>query len=79
MMCLGVVLVDLTKDGRRVLEHLRLPGEQAACPAPYRGGERKLCSRKDANRRIDVFRRSKPARPGIKGMGSEFLANSGRT
>jgi hypothetical protein len=42
-----VVLVDLPKDGRRVLEHLRHPAEQpAAYAAPYRGCKGKLCSRK---------------------------------
>jgi hypothetical protein len=79
MMRSRVVLVDLPKDGRRVIEDLRSPGKQAAWAALYRSGERKLRPRMDANRRICIFRCSKSARPGIEGMGSQFLANFGRT
>src|ERR1700738_4239364 len=74
MMGSRVVLIDLPKDGRPVIEDHHFPPKQTAWAAPG-----KLCPRKNANRRTDVFRRSKPARPGIKGMGSQFLADSGRT
>jgi hypothetical protein len=75
-----VVLVDLPKDGHRVLEHLRHPAEQpAAYAAPYRGCKGKLCSWKNANRRVGIFRCSEPARAGIEVTGSQFLANFGRT
>jgi hypothetical protein len=75
-----VVLVDLPKDGRRVLEHLRHPAEQpAAYAAPYRSGEGKFCPRKNANRCIAIFRRSKPNSAGIEVLRSQFLANFGRT
>ena len=61
MMRLRVVLVDLPKDGCRVIEHFRLPPEQPACAAPYRSGKGKFRSRKNANCRVDIFRGSKPA------------------
>jgi hypothetical protein len=74
-----ILLIDLPKDGR-VLEHLRLPAKQPATSvAPYRGGKGKLCSRKNANRRVGIFRRSEPYSAGIEVMGCQFVANSGRT
>jgi hypothetical protein len=60
MMRSRVVLVDLPKDGRRVFDHSRLPRKQTASAAPYRSREGKFCSRKNANRRLGIFRRSKP-------------------
>jgi hypothetical protein len=74
------VLIDLPKDGRRVIEHVRLPAKQPAWPpAPYRGCKGKLRSRKNANRRVGIFRRSEPASSSIEVVGSQFVANSGRT
>src|ERR1700730_12548209 len=37
-----VVLVDLPKDGRRVIEDTRFPTEQAVWPTTYGFGKRKL-------------------------------------
>ena len=79
MMRSRVVLVDLPKDGRRVFDHPRLPRKQTASAAPYRSREGKFCSRKNANRRLGIFRRSKPDCTGIELPGSQFLANFGST
>ena len=72
-----VVLVDLPKDGCRVIEDTRFPTEQAV--RPYGFGKRKLCSRKNANRCIAIFRRSKPDCARIEVLGSQFLASIGST
>jgi hypothetical protein len=77
MMRSRVVLVDLPKDGRRVFDHSRLPRKQTASAAPYRSREGKFCSRKNANRRLGIFRRSKPDCAGIEVLGSQFLASIG--
>jgi hypothetical protein len=75
-----VVLVDLPKDGGRVIEGTRFPAEQAAVrPTTYGFGKRKFCSRKNANRCIAIFRRSKPNCTGIELPRFQFLANFGRT
>ena len=66
MMGSRVVLIDLPKDGRRVIEDLRFPTEPPASAAPYRSGEGKFCSRKNANRRVAIFRRSKARVPVMK-------------
>jgi hypothetical protein len=79
MMRSRVVLVDLPKDGRRVFDHSRLPRKQTASAAPYRSREGKFCSRKNANRRLGIFRRSKPDCAGIEVLGSQFLASIGST
>ena len=42
VMCSRVVLVDLPKDGCRVMNHSRLPGKQTAWAALYRGCKGKL-------------------------------------
>jgi hypothetical protein len=60
VMCSRVVLVDLPKDRGGVIEGTRFPTEQAVRPTTYGFGKRKLCSRKNANRCIAIFRRSKP-------------------
>jgi hypothetical protein len=73
------VLVDLPKDGRRVIEGTRFPTEQAVRPTTYGFGKRKLCSRENANRCIAIFRRSKPNCTGIEVPRFQFLANFGRT
>jgi len=77
MMSSRVVLVDLPKDGRRVFDHARLPRKQTAFAAPYRSREGKFCSRKNANRRLGIFRRSKPDCAGIKMLGCQFLSDFG--
>jgi hypothetical protein len=74
-----VVLVDLPKDGCRVIEDTRFPTEQAVWPTTYGFGKRKLCSRENANRCIAIFRRSKPNCTGIEVPRFQFLANFGRT
>jgi hypothetical protein len=61
MMRSRVVLVDLPKDGRRVIDDLHLPAKQPEAAAPYRSGEGKLRPRKNANRRIGILQCSKPA------------------
>jgi hypothetical protein len=38
----------------------------------FRSGEGKLGARKNTNRRVGIFRRSKPARPRIEVMGSQL-------
>ena len=80
MMRSRIVLIDLPKDGGRVFDHLPPPIQLArASVAPYRSGEGKLRSRKNANRRIGIIPCSKPASAEIEKLGSEFLANFGRT
>jgi hypothetical protein len=80
MMTSRIVLIDLPKDGRRVIDHVCIPAKQPAWPpAPYRGCKGKLRSRKNANRRVGIFRCSEPYRAGIEMMGCQFVANSGRT
>jgi hypothetical protein len=54
-----VVLMGLPKGGHRVIDHYHVPSEQTARAAPYRRCEGKLRSRKNANRRSGIFRRSK--------------------
>ena len=73
------VLVDLPKDGRRVIEGTRFPTEQAVRPTTNGFGKGKLCPRKNANRRLGIFLRSKSDCTGIEVLRSQFLANSGRT
>ena len=58
MMRSRVVLIDLPKDGRRVIEHSGLPAEPGM-PYTYRGCKGKFCSRKNANRRVEIVPRSK--------------------
>ena len=79
MMRSRVVLVDLSKDSRRVSGHSRLPRKQTASAAPYRSREGKFCSRKNANRCIAICRRSKPNCTGIEVPRFQFLADFGRT
>jgi hypothetical protein len=79
MMRSRVVLSDLPKGGRRVFDYYHLPSEQTAWAAPYRSRECKLCSRKNTNRRIDIFRRSKPDCTSMEVLGSQFLAHLSRT
>jgi hypothetical protein len=75
MMHPRVILVDLPEDGPRVIDHSRLPRNPSESHEPYRGCKGKLRSRKKANRRIGIFRRSKPMRARIKLMRSQSLAN----
>src|ERR1700730_15424298 len=80
MMRSRVVTVNLPKDGCRVFDHRRPPAEQpAACTAPYRSGEVKLCSRKNANRHIGIFRRSKSDCTGIEVLRSQLFTDLSRT
>jgi hypothetical protein len=79
MMRSRVSLVDLPKDRGRVIERTRFPTEQAARPTPYGFGKCKLCSWKNANRCIAIFRRSKPNCASIEMLRSQSLANFGRT
>jgi len=79
VMCSRVVHVDLPKDRGGVIEGTRFPTEQAVRPTTYGFGKRKLCSRKNANRCIAIFRRSKPNCTGIEVPRFQFLADFGRT
>jgi hypothetical protein len=79
MMRMWVVLVHLPKDGRRVIDHFRLPRKEHARSAPYDVCEGKFCSPKDTNCRLDIFRRSEPYRTSIEVMRGQFVANLGRT
>ena len=79
MMCMRVVLVDLPKDRRRVIDHFHPPTKQPAWPALNRGRKGKLRSRKSANRRVGLFRCSEPYSAGIEVMGCQFVANLGGT
>src|ERR1700730_16408335 len=69
-----VVLIDLPKDGRPVIEDHHFPPKQTAWAAPG-----KLCSRKNANRRRVIFRRSKSDSAGIEVLRSQFLTDLSRT
>jgi hypothetical protein len=60
-----------------VIEHLRLPPKQPESAARYRTGEGKLCSRKNANRSIGIFRGSKPDCTGIEVLRSQLFAHFG--
>jgi len=79
MMSVGLVLVDLPKDGRRVIDHSRLPRKQPTWAAAYRSGEGKLCSREKANRRVGIFRCSKPYSARSEMLGCQFLSDFSRT
>jgi uncharacterized protein YjlB len=79
MMRSRVVLVDLPEDGRRVINHSRLPRKQPSWPACYNPTKSKFCSRKNTNCRVEIFQSSEPCRTGIEMMRSQFLANIGRT
>jgi hypothetical protein len=79
MMRSRVVRSDLPKGGRRVFDYYHPPSEQTAWAAPYRSREGKLCSRKNTNRRIDIFRRSKSDCTSMEVLGSQFLAHLNRT
>ena len=70
-----VVLIDLPKGGRRVIDYYHLPSEQTAWAALYRGREGKLCSRRNTNRRVGIFRRSKSDCTGMEVLGSQFLTH----
>ena len=70
MMGVWVVLVDLSKDSRRVIDHFHLPPKPPASAAPYRSGEGKLCSRKNANRRVYIVGRGESCRTRIELLGS---------
>jgi hypothetical protein len=69
-----VVLIDLPKDGRGVLEYV-CAEQPPASVAPYRSCKRKLCCRKNANRCVDLFRGSKAACAGIEELGSQFVTD----
>src|SRR3984893_15876657 len=79
MMHSRVVLIDLPKGGRRVIDYYHLPSEQTAWAAPYRGREGKLCSRKNTKRHNGIFRHSKPDCTRMEVLGSQFLAHLSRT
>ena len=74
MMHSRVVLIDLPKDRRRVLDDARCPSEPSET---YRRCKSKFCSRKNANRGVGIFRRSKPDCPGVEVPRFQFLANFG--
>jgi hypothetical protein len=57
MMRMRVVLVDLAKDSRRVIDCIRLQAKQPARPTPYLLGKGELRSRKYTNCRVGAFRR----------------------
>ena len=73
-----VVLINLPKGGRLVIEYYHLPSEQTSCAAPYRGREGKLCSRRNTNRHTGIFRRSKSDCAGMEGLGSQLLPHLSR-
>src|ERR1700719_2020825 len=74
-----VVLIDLPEDRRRMGDHIRLPAKQHTWAAHYRLGKGELRSRKNANRRVGIFRRSEPASSSIEVVGSQLVANLGGT
>src|SRR3984893_4305937 len=75
MMGSRVVLIDLPEDRRRMGDHIRLPAKQHTWAAHYRLGKGELRSRKNAHRRVGIFRRSEPASAGIEVLGCQFVAN----
>ena len=79
MMRSRVVLVDLPEDSRRVINYSWLPRKQPSWPARYSPGKGKFRPRNNANRRIGIFRCSKPTRAGIEVPGCQFLTHLGRT
>src|ERR1700730_22785 len=74
-----VVLIDLPEDRRRMGDHIRLPAKQHTWAAHYRLGKGELRSRKNAHRRVGIFRRSEPASAGIEVVGGQLVANLSRT
>jgi hypothetical protein len=60
-----------------MIEHSRLPRKQPAWATPYRSGEGKFRSRKNANRRVHIVGRGESCRTGIEVMGSKFLTDFG--
>src|ERR1700738_4829380 len=73
MMGSRVVLIDLPEDRRRMGDHIRLPAKQHTWAAHYRLGKGELRSRKNANRRVGIFRRSEPASSSIEVVGSQLV------
>jgi hypothetical protein len=55
------ILVDLSKDCRRVIYFVHLPPWDERIRKCHGVGKRKLSSWKNANRHFSIFRRSKPA------------------
>ena len=80
MMRQRLLLVDLPEDGSRVRERFHFPPQPAESDAPYRSGEGKLSSRKNANCRVVILQSSKPCRTGIevKWVASFVRLNLGR-
>src|ERR1700738_622758 len=74
-----VVLIDLPEDRRRMGDHIRLPAKQHTWAAHYQLGKGELRSRKNAHRRVGIFRRSEPASTGIEVVGGQLVANLSRT
>jgi len=79
MMRPRLVLVHLSKDGRRMIERTHFQAKQPARPAPDLAGKGKLRSWKNTNRGADIFRCGEPARAGIEVAGGQFVANLGWT
>jgi hypothetical protein len=79
MMRSRFILVDLPENGRRVIDYTHVQAKQPARPAPYLLGKGELRSRKNANGRSSIFRRSEPASSGIEIAGGQLVANLSRT
>jgi hypothetical protein len=72
--------IDLPEDRRRVIDDgIHCTAKQPARRTPYLLGKGELGSRKNANRRADIFRRSEPSSAEIEAVGCQFVANFGRT
>src|SRR5262245_33400345 len=74
-----VVPVDLPEDSRRVLDRANFAASKTALPTPYLRCKGKLRSRKHTNCRARIFWCSEPSGAGIEVVGSQFIANLGRT
>ena len=79
MMSSRVVLVDLPKDGCRVIEHLALPPKQPAWATPYRSGKASSVPGRTQTAVLASSGAANPLVPGIEVLGSQFLTHFGRT
>ena len=75
VMCGQLVLVDLSKDCRLVVDCLRLPPEWASRQAGNLPGEGQFCSRHHAHRQAKIIRGGKAACSGAEVSGHELVAD----
>src|SRR5262249_1208959 len=76
MMCMRVLLVDLSEDRCRVIDGPRDGPRRVTTHFRCKG---EFCSRKHTNCDVAVFGRSKPYGASVKEASCQFVANPGRS